>query len=134
MMMTTSTPIDQNTSSSSSTNKPRKGIVYGSSSDNNVVPPDFFQNITPSQINFGSAGLAQSFGVTEEKKILPLKILSKMAKDDRVDVIQMVYGKCQTTDNENQLPQSDTGDDLHPVFSPLPQSGHKASKYIPSYD
>jgi len=51
-----------------------------------------------------------------------------MAKDDRVDVIQMVYGECQTIDNENQLPQSDTGDELHPVFSPMVQSGHKASR------
>jgi len=51
-----------------------------------------------------------------------------MLKDDRVDVIQMVYGECQPIDDENKLSQSDTGDELHPVFSLLLQSGHKASR------
>jgi len=75
MMMTTLPSTDQNTSSSSSTNKQRKRIVYCSSSDDEVVPPDFVSNSTPSQINYGPAGLAQSFGVTAEKKILPLEVL-----------------------------------------------------------
>ena len=128
MMMSTVPSTDQNTSTSSSTNKPRHRIVYSSSSDDDIVPPDFVSSTTPSQINYGPAGLAQSFGITAEKKILSLEVLSKMAKDERVDVIQMVYGECQTIDNENQLPRSDTGDELHPVFSPLLQSGHTASR------
>jgi len=49
-----------------------------------------------------------------------------MAKDERVNVMQMVYGECQAIFDENQLQQFDTGDELHPVFSPLLYSGHKA--------
>jgi len=56
-----------------------------------------------------------------------------MAKDERVDVIQMVYGERQTIVDENQQYQSDTGDELQPVFSPLLQSGHKGARTSKSF-
>jgi len=76
MSMSSSPLRDQNTTTSSTSNRPMKRIVYSSSSDDDVVHPNFVSNITPSQINYWPAELSQSFGITAEKKILPLKIFS----------------------------------------------------------
>ena len=88
---------------------------------------------TPSLITTGSAGMIQPIGITKKIKFVPaekMKFLKSMSKEETCQHIA-TGGTTEVTDDD--IPRSDTGESLHPIFSPLLQASHRNSQNIRAY-
>jgi len=88
---------------------------------------------TKSQITTGSIGMVQAFGITKQRKYIPTarrQTLKSIAKEERC--VYTSKGQTLETENDN-VRRSDTGETLHPVYSPLMQASHRSFSYTGIY-
>jgi hypothetical protein len=93
------------------------------------------QNTTPSLVSSSSHISGPSsyvFGVSGKMKFAPqnqLAQLRRSAKDGLVKKIVQAVCKEETKDLDD-VPDNDNGEELHPIYSRILQSGHKAAKKV----
>jgi len=91
-----------------------------------ISTPNFVSSNTPSILNTKLANMIYSVAVTSQRRFVPAEQLvsfRKMSNDEQV--FGVTIGRTHEARNrEKDLPATDTGDNLHSVFSTIPQSGH----------
>jgi len=84
-------------------------------------------NMPTSMITTGSQGMIQAFGITTQKKLFPAEriiLVNSMSMDERCENI--AYGQTFEA-SEKEVFHSDTGEELHLVFSSVMQESHRNS-------
>jgi hypothetical protein len=96
--------------------------------ENIISTPTFVSSNTPSILSTKLANMIHSVAVTSKRRFVPAEQLMsfrKMSNDEQVFGVSI--GRThEARDREKDLPATDTGDNLHPVFSTILLSGHSS--------